>query len=120
MHNIHNILHFLTKTLGIKKELKELYLNIVLHILAISLIGIFIPIYLLDIGFDLNAVLYFFLVYWFFFMAGAPLVGKLVSRIGTKYTISMRAPTLILYLFLLVLPQFQKSNTDNASIIQGG
>ena len=54
MHNIFRL----------KSELGEIYLNQVIQTFALALIGVFIPIYLLKLGFSLPVVLGFLAVYF--------------------------------------------------------
>jgi len=86
----------------IRKELKEIYLNQVIQTFALSLIGIFIPIYLLNLGFNMNSVLIFMVVQWSILAFIAPVSAKLSSSIGLKHTILLRMPVLMLYIFLLM------------------
>ena len=86
----------------IRKELNEVYLNQVIQTFALALIGIFIPIYLLKAGFSFNTVLVFMIITWATLAALAPLSAKLSCRIGLKHTILLRAPVLMLFLFMLM------------------
>jgi len=54
MHEHHNFLHFLKN-----RELNELYATMAIKSFSISLIGIFIPIYLLNLGYTLQSVFSF-------------------------------------------------------------
>lgn len=95
IYKIHKLLH-------IKKELKEVYTNQVIEALALSIIGIFIPAYLISIGFAFRDVVLFEIVKWSsaFFMG--PLSAKINSRIGVKHTILLRSPVLISFLAIIM------------------
>ncbi|MCD6547618.1 MAG: MFS transporter [Nanoarchaeota archaeon] len=96
-------LHWFQKT---NKELSEVYLTLYLRKFAISLINIFIPIYLYKIGYTLNQVIYF-VITWFLFQAiGGYIASKTSYKIGTKHTIVISVPLLILFfLFLYEAPK---------------
>lgn len=67
-------------------ELSELYTSMMFRNLALSLVGIFVPIYLYDLGFSLAAIMGFFV---FFFISRIPadfIAGWLVARNGPKHT----------------------------------
>jgi MFS family permease len=96
----HINLHRLFKT---KKELKEIYLNQIIQRFALTLIGIFIPIYLITIGFSVAVSLFFMLTYFVFEGITAPLCASISSRVGLKHIILYRTPALILFYALLIL-----------------
>jgi MFS family permease len=101
MHiRIHLNLHRLLKT---KKELEEIYLNQIIRKFAMSMIGIFVPIYLITVGFSLQIALVFLFVYFMFEGIFSPLAAYISSRIGLKHIILYRTPFFILYFFLLIL-----------------
>ncbi len=83
------------------KELDEFYISVLLKNFGASLISIFIPIYLLQLGYGLQAIALFFIVNFLsapmFFYFGT----MMLSKIGVKKTMSVG--TLILMIaFLLV------------------
>ncbi len=90
--------HFLLK---LRNEIKEVYLNRIIYTFALSLINIFVPIYLIKIGYSVNAAI-LYLVYVFLFMAIVmPFTAFLDHRLGTKHTLWLSLPFLLVYLFLL-------------------
>ncbi len=92
-------LHFLHN-----KELGELYISIALRFLALSMIGLFIPIYLLyEIGLSLSLVLYFFIMLAFFFALSSILAAYVASRIGFKHLILASVPFHIALILMLAL-----------------
>ena len=89
-------------------ELSEVYIAIMFRSLALSLIGIFVPVFLLKEGFGFLGVAQFFL---FFFLARTIMdivAAYMVARIGPKHTM------LVSYMFqitaalmFLTMPQFR-------------
>jgi MFS family permease len=90
----------------LKDDMHEIYFNQVIETFAISLISIFIPIYLLDKGFSLVASFSFMLVYWGAMFLFTPMAAEISSKIGFKHTIIYRAPLLIFYFSLLYFIQY--------------
>jgi len=86
------------KILRMKKELKEVYANQVIETLALFMIGIFIPAFLIESGFSFINAAVFMIMQWVFYAVTVPLSGKISSRIGVKHTILLRSPILIAYL----------------------
>ncbi len=84
-----------------KKELEEIYLNEVINTFGIAMISVFVPIYLLDIGFSLNDALFYIFVMFLAQGAASPFAAFLISKVGLKHTISLASPILILFFLLL-------------------
>ena len=97
-NNVH-ILHFL-----LKRELKELYLSMAIKSFALSMVGVFVPIYLLTkTSLTLNGVLFFYLLSCVVFILAIPLSAALASTYGLKHGIGISVPFYIaLYLLLSV------------------
>jgi len=96
MHTYYHILDFLKN-----RELNELYATIALRSLALAMIVIFIPIYLLQLGYSLTAVFVFYLVLNIarvFFMVAA---AKIASRRGFKHVMFYHVPFMIIFYILL-------------------
>ncbi len=71
-----------------RRELSELYLSIALRGLALSMVGIFIPLYLYyELAFPLKEVFLFYIIYSVAFGIFTPIVAKLSTKIGFKYCI---------------------------------
>lgn len=98
-HHFHNI-HRIFK---IKSELEEVYLNLVIQAFSIALIGIFIPIYLLELGFTLNMVIIFMILFLLSIAAFSPFAARISSRFGLKHTILFSVPMLICVFALFVI-----------------
>lgn len=83
------------------KKLKEgiytLYLAHSIRGFVASLIGFFIPIYLLNIGFSLAQILSFFGVRSFFLIFFSILAGGVGNKLGLKHTMAISLPLFLLY-----------------------
>ncbi len=100
-------LHYL-HGIHIKGELKELYLNLAIRNFALSLIAVFIPIYLLNLGYLLNQVILYQLVY--FAVAGifAIPTAFLSSKYGFKHIVVISIPLMLLQMVLLFSLEYSK------------
>ena len=91
---MHNPLrqHFaIHRVVKIRNELEEIYLNQVIRTFAVSLIGIFIPIYLLNIGFALNEALFYLMVVMATLGTTSPLDIQRWSAVASCHLFSCRA-----------------------------
>ena len=87
----------------LKDDLHEIYFNQVIETFAISLISVFVPIYLLENGFTLLTAFSFVFTYWGAMFLFTPIAAEISSKIGFKHAIICRAPLLIVYFSLLFL-----------------
>lgn len=97
MHsNFDHFLHFLKN-----RNVDEVYFSIAIRSFALSMISIFIPIYLINYGYSLREVLIFYfelnLAHIFFIFPAA----KVSSRFGFKRSILVSIPSQIIYYFLI-------------------
>ncbi|MCK4496751.1 MAG: hypothetical protein KAU24_01045 [Candidatus Aenigmarchaeota archaeon] len=99
-------IHKIAKIFWIKKELGEIYLSKMIECFAISMIGIFIPVYLLKIGFPLYLAIAFMSFTWLITFILSPVSGKVSSIAGFRHTILYRAPIFIIFLLLLIVIEF--------------
>ncbi len=84
------------------KELRQVYLSAGLRSFAVSLLGIFIPLYLhTELGLGLQQTLLFFLLYSAFFAISTPLAAKLASRYGIKHSVLLAVPLYLAFVALL-------------------
>lgn len=67
-------------------QLSELYTSMMFRNLALSLVGIFIPIYLYELGFSLASIMTFYVAFFFTRSFADFLAGWLVARNGPKRT----------------------------------
>jgi len=101
LHN-HYILHFLHN-----RKLNELYISIAIRSFALSMIAIFIPIYLLQLDYSLSSVLIFFAIVTGLHAVGTVPAAKIASKYGFKHLIFYSVPLLIVgYLGLYMLDVF--------------
>lgn len=84
-------------------ELSELYIAETIKNLAFSLVGVFIPIYLLGLGYSFTSICQMFLALNVTRFAIEPLVGYLVSRFGPKHILAFSYPFSFFYLLLISL-----------------
>ncbi len=102
MQNYCNYSH-ISKILHIKSKLGKLYLHLIIQAFAVWLVAIFVPVYLLTIGFSLTQVFIYLLVEWTFFWFFTPLYWKIISKLWLKEVILIRTPIYIIGLILLFL-----------------
>jgi len=106
MNDNHNKFHLLNFI--INKELSEIYICIFIRSLALSMVGIFIPIYFIkELSYSIQELLFFYIVMFAVFAAFSPLTAKLSARFGFKHMILFSIPFLIIhYLLLYLLPVY--------------
>lgn len=85
----------------LNRELSELYMAVALRTFALSLISIFIPLYLLNLGYSLVDVLIFYIIFCVLHSIFSFFAAKLSIRMGLKHSIAMSIPFLILFYILL-------------------
>jgi len=83
------------------KERREIYMSMLLRSLAISLIGIFIPVYLVTLGFSIRIALVFLAVTYFCYLVFSPVAAEIAHRRGLKSTIVISPFITIVYIALL-------------------
>jgi len=90
------------------RELSEMYISAALRDLALSMSGIFIPLYLLvDLNYSLSKVLLFFLLYGIAVTLSVIPAAKFTSRYGVKHGILISMFGLIIYnISLVTLPHY--------------
>ncbi len=94
-HHIHYA-HLILKN----KELREMYAATSLKTLALSMVGIFIPLFLmLEQGLDLQHVLTFYVVNTVTYILAAPFAGKLASKFGLKRLAIITAPMFAIFYY---------------------
>lgn len=95
-YDIHRVFHFLRN-----RELNELYASIAIRSFAISLIGIFIPIYLYQIGYSFSLIFFFFALTAFFKALFIFPSAKISYKIGLKHSMLLSMPFLIIFFVLM-------------------
>ena len=94
MHHQHFHAHHLRL---IKNEVQEVYLNLIIQSFALSLISIFVPIYLIKLGYSLNQALLFVMVELGMLSLFSPFAALLAKRFGFKHIIVYRLPLMVFY-----------------------
>ncbi len=85
-----------------KKELYQIYVSVALRSFAISLISIFIPIYIYqEKGFTFEQTLLFFILYSVAFGICTPLAAKFGSRYGIRHAVLMGIPLYLLFVAVI-------------------
>lgn len=79
-------------------ELSEIYASQFLRSLAVSLIGIFVPIYLYTIGYSLQDITILFLLWFLFRIPLAYINAKIIGIFGPKHGIALSVVLHIVYL----------------------
>lgn len=82
-----------------QKELTQVYFSAALRSFSLSLLAIFVPLYLFqNRGFSLGQTLLFFVFYSVMFAVCTPLSASFASRFGLKHSILMAGPLYLLFL----------------------
>lgn len=83
------------------REIQEVYVHSLLFKLAKKLIAIFIPLYLLELGYAPQGVIMFFLAYYMTYIFLSFPNAKIASKIGYKHTSLLASPIIISFYILL-------------------
>lgn len=91
------------------KELTQIYLSAAVRSFAVSLISLFVPLYLYnELGYSLTQTLLFFVVYSLVLGISSPFAAKFAARFGCKHSVLVSVPFYLMFLlFLYWLPQFK-------------
>jgi len=96
MHTHTRIFHFLKN-----RELNELYLSISIKAFAVSLIGVFIPVYFYQQGYTFFSIFLFYALWSLTHLLFSMPSALISSKLGLKRSISLSIPFLILFFFFL-------------------
>jgi MFS family permease len=86
-----------------KSKLAGIYSNQLVRSFGFSLISILIPVYLLELGYSLNAVFSYFIVYYLLLFVFSPVSLALARKIGYKYLMILNVFIAAGYFLLLNL-----------------
>lgn len=86
-------------------DLSKIYSNMFLRSFALSVISVFVPVYLYKIGFSVVSILTMYIFWFLFRIAFSPLVAKLISIFGLKHTVALATVAHIVYLTMLMTIQ---------------
>ena len=85
-----------------KKELNQIYLSVAFKSFAISLVSLFVPIYLFkELNYSLAQTLFFFIYYSLAFGVSTPISAKFSARFGIKHSILVSVPLYLLFVLAL-------------------
>ncbi len=89
------------------KELTRVYLSMALRAFALSLISLFIPLYLYaELGYSFNQTIGFFIFYSVILAITSPIAAKFAARYGVKHTVLVSVPLYMLFVLFLYLLSF--------------
>lgn len=83
-------------------ELSEIYATQLLRSLAISLVGIFVPLYLYKLGYSITAIAGMFLVWFIVRIPFSYISARAIARFGPKHTMAIAVSVQIAYLALIL------------------
>ena len=101
MHHVRHYANTFFSEYFSNKELDELYLSVFLRYLAESMISIFVPIYLMGLGYSLVQVVMYYIVYYSMTSTLFPFCMIASSKIGLKKMMALGSLGLILFYFML-------------------
>ncbi len=84
------------------KEMNHFYWAVFIMAFSESLINIFVPIYLFNLGFKIHQILFFYFLVSLYFVIFSYSGAKITARIGEKHSILISTPFLILYYLGLI------------------
>ncbi|MFH0701657.1 MAG: MFS transporter [Candidatus Woesearchaeota archaeon] len=90
-----------------KKKLTQIYISAAVRYFAVSLISLFVPLYLhQELGYTLNQTLWFFIIYSLALALFSPFSAKFAARFGCKHSILVSVPLYLLFILgLYLLPE---------------
>src|SRR3989344_295954 len=87
-----------------RKKLSQFYLSTSIRAFAMSLTGLFIPLYLYnELGYTLSETLIFFVFYSLIFAIFTPVAAKYSSKFGIKHSVLISVPLYLIFVILLYL-----------------
>ncbi|MDO9399462.1 MAG: MFS transporter [bacterium] len=99
-----NIVKFFPSFL--KREIAELYISVAIKTFALSMISIFEPLYLYELGFSISQILFYFALTYILYFFVVPLGGKIINRFGFEHSNLFSIPFCILYFLTLYFISF--------------
>ncbi|MFB6203512.1 MAG: MFS transporter [Candidatus Nanohaloarchaea archaeon] len=83
------------------KEIQEVYIHSFMFKLAVNLVTIFLPLYVLELGYSVRSVFLFFLVYYGAYVVASFPNAKVASRLGYKHASLASSPVILLFYLML-------------------
>jgi MFS family permease len=99
---MHTRFYKIHRIISIKKELGEFYASLMIENFSLALVGIFIPIFLIEKGFSLPAAVLFMIISWVASSIFSPVAARIDSDLGVKHVILYRTPLLVVFYILLI------------------
>lgn len=96
MHSHHHFFYFLKN-----RELSELYASIAIRAFAFALAGIFIPVYLYQMGYSFTSIFLFYGILGIITSLLSVASVKIFSRVGLKHCMLISMPFLLVFFILL-------------------
>jgi MFS family permease len=101
MHNHRHHVHYASLIFK-NKELRDMYAAMSMKTMAFSMVGIFIPIFLMvEKSFTLNQIITFYAINTIVYILSSPLSGKFSSRFGLRKAAVLSVPLFMLFYFWL-------------------
>ncbi len=90
------------------RELFEIYFLLAFKKLALSMIGLFLPLYFyVELGYPVKEIIYFYIVFAIFFAIMLAPATKVISKYGAKHSMIVSTPLVITGLIMaLLLPYY--------------
>ncbi|MEA3399594.1 MAG: MFS transporter [Patescibacteria group bacterium] len=89
-----------------KNDLNKLYVSGWLRFFGISVIAVFIPIYLLNLGYSLREVSVFYIFVSFFHIVFTIIGGRVIKKYGLRFVLLTSIPFRVIFFFLLFSLEF--------------
>ncbi|MBI4983066.1 MFS transporter [Candidatus Woesearchaeota archaeon] len=103
-----------------RQELTQIYISAAIRSFSLSLISLFIPLYLYqEMGVSFSHTLYFYFVYSLALALISPLAAKFTSKYGCKHSVLISVPIYMLFILLLYLLPVMKVPLIIIGIILG-
>lgn len=91
-----HLIHF-----AFNKELSEMYITAAIRSFSLALVGVFIPAFLINLGYPVITVFYFYLYWALCFLVIVPFITKLYTKIGIKHAMLLSMPLFIVHFLML-------------------
>src|SRR3989344_3402877 len=103
-----------------RKELIQVYISMVLRDFAISLLSLFVPLYLYrELGYSLQQTLLFYIFYAVIFAICTPLAAKFCSKYGVKHAVLLSVPLYLGFVSLLYVLSLVKISLLLVALLLG-
>lgn len=90
----------------IKKQVKELFISVWVENFAMTLLTLFVPVFLWTLSYPIWMIGYYFLITYVAYFFALPLAGKLAAKIGYAHTIAFSMPLNVLFYLSLYAVTF--------------